>query len=601
MADSTSGAITFTGLGSGTDFASLVDGLVDIERSRITRLESWRLEWETKVTAFQELNSKMLSLQTTLAGMDTVNEFMTKTVTSSEEAVLTATADADAAPTSHIVEVKQLAQNKVFTSTNGFEKVTDYVNQTGSAQDFSYTYKGETITVSIADSTTMEGMVNAINNHSENPGVRASIVSDGSEYYISFRGMDLGAEATLTLNDAGTTLSGFSSSDFEVVQENQNSQIKVDGWPTGADQYISNASNTVTGAIEGVTLNLKAGLPGYAINLTIDSDMEGIKQNIRDFVDAVNDVRSFINSVTAVDDSGSTSVSVDQTDDLENNGSILTGNYGVQIISQRLKDITASIGPGFDYWDTSGSTPTGDRYTSLSQLGILTDADRGSVTQGLLTLDEEELDKALETDFDAVVAMFAADGVGGTKNTDDFSYVSKIDTLTEPGSYDVSYKVDAAGNIYDAYINGFAAKVNNDTHEITALSHKTKVGETSVEQNGAVGMLIRVDNLTEGEYPPAGTAAKDQPAVTIKQGKTGELISALKDLTDDETGPLAILEENYGDIMDSIDSKIAYEEARIAKLEETWRLKYARLDALLGQYESQSSSLSSSIAQLSSD
>jgi flagellar hook-associated protein 2 len=76
------------------------------------------------------------------------------------------------------------------------------------------------------------------------------------------------------------------------------------------------------------------------------------------------------------------------------------------------------------------------------------------------------------------------------------------------------------------------------------------------------------------------------------------MVSALKDLTNENTGPLAILEENYDDIMDSIDSKIEFEEKRIAKLEDNLREKYARLDALLGQYENIGTALSGQISQL---
>ncbi len=582
MADLTSGNISFSGLGNGTDFGQLVDGLIDVERNRIRSLESWKQEWTDKVEAFQELNSKMLSMQSTLQGMDTLNEFMSKSVTSSDSAIVSASADSDATESAHSITVNQLAQNKIMSTTSGFAADDSYVNETGSAQSFAYTYKGTNYTVSIPDSTTLQGMVNAINNDADNPGVRAAIISNGDEKFLQIRGMDLGVEALLVINDADTTLAGFSASDFETVQENQNSQIKVDGWPTGATSYISNASNTITDAIEGVTLNLKSASPGTEISLTVDTDKEAIKENIRSFVEQVNIVRQYIRELT-------------KFDDVEGKGALLTGNYGVQIISQKLKDITASIGPGFAYYDTSGASPTGDKFTSLSQAGILTDANDGSETSGLLVLDEEVLDEALENDFDALVAMFAANNIGGTRNTDDFSYVSKIENLTKPGTYDVSYKVDASGNIYDAFINGYEATIDNTTHQITAMSHKQTIGDEQVEQNNALGIVLRIDNLTEGSYPTTGS---EQPSVYIKQGKAGELVSALNDLTNENSGPLAILEENYDDIMESIDNKIAYEETRVTKLERTLRLKYARLDALLGNYENMGASLSGQISSL---
>jgi flagellar hook-associated protein 2 len=82
------------------------------------------------------------------------------------------------------------------------------------------------------------------------------------------------------------------------------------------------------------------------------------------------------------------------------------------------------------------------------------------------------------------------------------------------------------------------------------------------------------------------------------------MITELEDLTRPynkftyEGGPLAVLQNNYKDIMDSIDEKIAFEEARIEKLERNLRLKYSRLDALLGQYQLQQGQLESALAQL---
>ncbi|MBU1247827.1 MAG: flagellar filament capping protein FliD [Proteobacteria bacterium] len=585
MADLLSGAISFAGLGNGTDFGKMIDGLIDVERNRITSLESWKQEWTDKVDAFQDLNTKMLSLKTTLSGMDTLNEFMTKTASTSNASVVSAKADADASSSTHTIVVNQLAQNKIMTTSSGYANNLTYINQTGGDQDFAYTYKGKNYVVTIPDDTTIEGLVNYINKDADNPGVRAALVSDGNQYFLQFRGLNMGSKYSLEINDAQTTLTGFSSANFETVQTNQNSQIKVDGWPTGATSYISNASNTITTAIEGVTLNLKSASPGETITLTVDVDKESIKQNIRDFVDQINTVRQYIIDIT-------------KFDDVAGKGSILTGNYGVQIISQRLKDITASIGPGFDYYDTSGNSPSGDKYTALSQVGILTDASEGSATSGLLTLDEAALDEALDDDFDAVVAMFAADFNGGTRHTEDFAYISKVDTLTKAGTYDVSYKVDASGKIYDAYINGYAASVDNGAHTLTAQSHKSTIGDTKVEQNGAVGILLQVNNLTQGSYPPAGTSSSKHPVVYIQLGKSGELVESLKELTNENSGPLAILEDNYDDIMESIDKKIAYEENRITKLERTLRLKYARLDALLGNYENLGASLSGQISSL---
>jgi flagellar hook-associated protein 2 len=577
-----SGQINFAGLGNGTDFNSLIDGLIKVERNRVTSLETWKATWQSKVDAFKELNTKMLSLKTTLEGMDTINEFMTKSVSTTSSSVLTATADSSAQAAAHTVQVNQLAQNAILTNQNGYA-ATDTVLNSGGSSVFAYNYKGTDYSLSVPKDTTLEGLKNLINNDPENPGVKASIISNGTESFLQFRGMDLGADADLSIG-AGTTLTGFTSGDFDQTQINQNSQIRVNGWPSGS--WISNASNTVTGIIDGLTLNLRGAAPGSDISLIVDTDRESLKENVRTFVTQVNEVRKYIQNITKFDP-------VKQT------GSLLTGNYGVDIISQKLKSIVADKGLGFFYYDDTGSTPQGDVISSLSQIGILTDADENSPTAGLLVLDEEKLDIALNADTDAVARLFSAKDEGGVYNTNDISYYSHIDGITEAGSYKVKYSVDASGNITEAWINGYPAGIDNTTHQITSQSHKINIGDRKVEQNPSAGLVLNVLNLAQGTYPPAGTKEDDYPLALLKRGKTGEMVSELKALTNKTEGPLHILEDNYEDIMDMIDDKIAYEENRIDQMERNLREKFARLDALLGNYEGQSAQLTSQISQLS--
>lgn len=61
-----SGSIRFTGLGSGTDFDSMVTKLIEVEQVRTKRLESWRAGWEAKSEAFDTLSATMLALKTSL-------------------------------------------------------------------------------------------------------------------------------------------------------------------------------------------------------------------------------------------------------------------------------------------------------------------------------------------------------------------------------------------------------------------------------------------------------------------------------------------------------------------------------------------------------
>lgn len=547
----TSGQITFTGLGSGTDFDTLIEQLVQIERTHINRLELWKSEWETKVEAFQELNTQLLSLKTTTEGMDTLDEFLIKNASSSDSTVLTATADAEADASSHIIEVNQLATNDIFIGNTSYSSESAAVTTTGD-KIFQYDYGTDTnIAVNVPNNTTLEGLVNAINTDPDNPGVRASIlkVADG-DYRLQIRGLDLGSDYQFSIDDVETTLSGADSSDFVETQNASNALFKVDGYPVASNSWISRSSNTVSDVIEGLTLNLK-NTGSATVNIEVDN--EAVKESVRTFVSQVNEVRATIKSLTDFNET-------------TNQGSILTGNYGVQLISSKLKGITATKGSGFDYDD--------DTYSVLSQLGITTDAEEGSPTIGQLLLDESKLDDALNDNADAVAELFAADFIGDT-NTSDFRYYSHISSVTKSGTYDVEYTV-SGGAITSATINGHTATINGA--EIT--------GASGYDESG---LTILVQNLTDGTYTGE---------VRLKQGKAGELADALKDLTSSSSGPLHILEDNYQDIMDNIDEKIEWEEKRIDRMERDLRNRFANLEATLGYYNQMQMALNNQIGQL---
>jgi flagellar hook-associated protein 2 len=548
-----SGSINFTGLGSGTDFKTMIEQLINLEKRQTARLELWKAEWQEKQEGFRELNSKMLTLRTNLQRINTMAKFMVKDADSVNKNVLTATATDKAQVGSHVLEVHQLAQNHILTSETTKASTTEDITD-GSARVFSYSYNGKTRTLNLPSGGSLEGLRNLINSDPENPGVRASIIksADGA-HHLQLRGMDLGESKEITFNGT-TTVPGFAGANFNETQAAQNSKLKIDGFPPGVDNWIERSTNTISDLLEGVTISLRqAGTT--TLNIAVNN--EKVLDNVREFVDQVNEVRAQITKLTKVDQSG--------------NGSILTGNYAIQMIDSRLKSITSVKSIGFDV--------NNDVFSSLSMIGITTDVDQGSLTFGMLKLDEEVLEHSLRNRPDAFARVFAADYIGSS-DSQDFRYLSSIDGVTKGGEYNVKYTV-SGGTIINATINGNPANYSGDG-EITGMSGKPEAG-----------MVIKVDNLSmDGTY--TGN-------VFLKYGKIPELADALKDLTDNSTGPLKILEENYDDITDGIDRKIEFEQRRITRMERDLRARFARLETLLGYYDQLSTSIGSQLGQLSAD
>jgi len=551
-----SGQITYTGLGNGTNFTQLITKLVQVEQGRITTLQTWRQSWTKKQTAFDTLTTELSSLQTTLTGMDTESEFLVKSSVSSDTAKLTATAVGGSDNGSHEIEIGRLATAKAMAS-QGYATTTEDINTSGSDVTFNYIYKGTTYANTVGANCSLTDLCSIVNNDANNPGVKASIVYDGSQYYMQLRGMDTGEAASLVIA-SNSTLANFSDADFSLITSNGDAKLKLDGWPTASNAWITRSTNAVTDLLAGVTLNLKST---GTVTVTTTTDTDAIKTNIQTFVDKMNSVRTMLQSLTKVSTTGDKTV-----------GSLLTGNYGLQMIDANLKNICASIGVGFDY--------TKDTYATLSTLGILTDASEGSATEGLLVIDETKLDAALAADPDAVAALFATKYAGRT-SSNDFAISSYISGTTECGTYKLSYTTDAGGKITAATINGHPATFHSNSNLITGM-----------HGYGEAGLVIKAIDTSAGTH--TGTAS-------LKEGKVVQLVSALSELTNVNSGPLAVLDDNYQDIVDMIDDKIAYEERRITNYAAQLRRRFALVDSQLSVYDKMQSQLESQIEKLSSD
>ncbi len=573
MVELASGGVYFSGLGNGTDFSKVIDQLKSIEQIPQKRLALWKADWQRRQDAFGELRTEIASLKDIVDSMSSMNKFLVKTASSSAEAVASATTDSSVLEGNYKIEVGQLASSAIWTYNTTFAAKNTKVNDSGSDQQFVYTYMGKTRSITVPSGTTIEGLKNMINNDPQNPGVKAMLVQNGTGYTFQFRGMDLGANATLSVG-SGTTVSGLPGDAANwTVQANQNAQYRVNGWP--ATTWLESMSNTLTGAVEGMTITLK---DVGTTQISVATDTAKIKENVVAFVDAMNTVRSKIKALTAVN----SSKDVESPDDASSlysmqKGSVLTGNYGVQLLSTQLKMATADKAAGFEYQYKDGNLMRGDVFSSLAHIGILTNAETNSLNAGLLELDEEKLDEVLKSNPTAVAELFAADGLP-VSDSSDFSYYSHVKGVTKAGIYDVTYDVDASGNIVNAYVGGKRANVDNVNRQITAM------------EGDARGLALQIDNLSPGSY---------SSRMRIKEGKLGGLSDTLKDMLGSD-GALKILEDNYQDIMDDIQKKIDKEVDRVTQWERRERLRYSRLEATLARYDALGKSVESQIKSLSS-
>jgi len=166
---------------------------------------------------------------------------------------------------------------------------------------------------------------------------------------------------------------------------------------------VSN-SNTVTGAIAGVTLNLTgisqnlgtAEAPQYQkTSLNVTADTDALKGKITDFVNAYNAVMNWVSSAYQTTDSSSSSSSATSNSgtstDSSNLSTLLRGDATVNSIKRGLQSILGN--------------PVGDGSLKiLSEIGISTNRD------GSLSIDNSKLDTALDQNFSGVAELLAGNG-----------------------------------------------------------------------------------------------------------------------------------------------------------------------------------------------
>ncbi len=554
----TSGEISFSGLGNGTDFQEIIDVSVSAESYQKEEYEAQKAETEYIVNLLEQLESEVDSLNTTLNEMDEPDEFYSMTASSTDDAVgaeVTGAADTG----SYTVIVDQLAQADVWVNTEqGYASQDDVIASTDTTLEIEQ--NGETISIDVPAGTTLNGLVGLVNTDPDaKDKVKADLLYDGSDYFFVLKSEDSGADNALSITDTGT-LTGFDLANFTNTQTGQNAKIKVDGFPADPDAWIERDTNSVDDVIDGMTLQLKETTPPEGIIISVDHDTEAMTETITEFVAAVNqiilDIQLLTGRVTEEEDPEEEAYSID--------------SYALDIMYSDIKNILSSSAQGFTRYDEDTG---GDTYNALSQIGFSTDVDEGSDTFGQLILDEEELENALNNDPEAVAQLFSAKGTGESAS-DNFQVLSVIEGVTPPGEHEVEYTV-SGGVLTSATINGEPATIDGWT--ILGID------------SSSTGLYISVTDQTDGTH--SGTAL-------VKQGKIGQMSDALDDISDEDVGSLTLLIENYEESITSLNNQIYNEEKRLDTLETALTRKYAALDATLSYYDNQNALLTSQLAQL---
>lgn len=502
-------AISSAGVGSGLNVDSIVTSLMTAESQPLAQLQKKEASFQARLSAYGSLKGAISSFQTSLSTLKSTSTYNLK-ANVGDTSVATTSSSSNAITGNYSLNVENLAQSQKLKS-GGFSSANDVIG-TGAITIQFGSYDQSNVFTANSDKTsklisigsgsqTVSGIRDAIN--AANVGVTASIVNDGTNYRLLLSSQDTGLENSLKITVAdgdgnNTNAAGLSKLAYDAAgtagngknlsetQAAKDAEIQIDGLD------VTSSSNTISEAIQGVTINLlKATTTPTTIK--VEKDSSTIKTALEGFVKSYNDFHKTVSGLTSYNAT-------------TKQAGALNGEATVISIESRVRALLSSSVQG------SGS------FTTLSSAGISFQKD------GTLSFDSTKAQTALDNNFEGVKQLFSAVGsssdslvsyAGSTKNTTPGSYAVYVSQLATQGTLVGS---QAAGLTITAEVN-------------SALDIKIEGVSASI-------------NLTQGNYATATELAGE---IESKINNASAFSTAgIKVKVTDSSGILTVTSQSYG-------------------------------------------------------
>ena len=524
------------GLVSGIDTNSILDQLYQLARTPILRLEAKKETLNQQSIAWSSLETRLLNFRTAALQLSLPASFDLFAATSSQPDLVTASGSSSAVPGTYLFTVDALAQthqlrSQGYADTDQTEVGSGTISiQVGDADP----------TVIDVDNFTLAELRDAIN--AAEAGVSASIVNDGSEttpYRLILTSETSGLDGEMVVTPS---LAGGTPPTFSDLQAAQDAQITL-GSGAGA-LTITSGSNTITGAIQGVTLQLLEADPATTVTVTVSRDDAAIVSRINNLVETYNTIASFFAEQFYYDSD-------------TNESGVLFADFRLQTLQQDLSAALTNAIVGLD-----------GEFHSLSELGIRT------LSTGLLTVDSTTLSAAISDHLTDVIAVFAAVG----KATDSAVTYLAATTDTQPSGA-AGWAVDITQVARQARVTAGVAQTlalaSDETLTINGVNVSLTAGMTQSQVIDAINALEDQTGVTASATDANGQGAGNYLTLTrMPYGSTyqvegvstasnqgGNDTSGLGNVTVTDSGPLGESGTGTGDVGLNVEGTIGGESA----------------------------------------
>ena len=257
----TSTSSTSSRTGSTLDVAGIVSGLMEAENVPVTKLDAKISKATVKITALGQIKSQLSALKTSLIDLQTPANFSKQAAKFSNTSIASAEFTGTATAASYQMEVTSLAQPTIW-NVSGFTTSADALAW--------YNDAAQATVKTNADATVFQ--------------------SNTGQYVLSLKSKTTGTAAAFSLasNSVGA---GITKTQYQTAQ---NAVFKLNG------VEFTRASNTVSDAITGITLNLSATTAlATPITLTVSNEPVSARPKLDALVKAYNDLYALYKTQTA--------------------------------------------------------------------------------------------------------------------------------------------------------------------------------------------------------------------------------------------------------------------------------------------------------------
>jgi flagellar hook-associated protein 2 len=338
------------------DPTTFVSQVLDAQRGQEALWKAQQATVQKQTSALNQIATEIASLYSDANHLRDYSGVMgTKSASSSQPGILLATANSTADTASHILQVQNLA-----TTGASYSSVVDG-SVTLTPGSLQITVGSNTQSVDIGTTnTSLDEIAAAVNQL--NMGVTSKVQTDSTGSRLTLVSASSGSKAAVSVTGGTSQLSFTNLAGKDAI-------VHIDGAP------FQSSTNTISGAIAGVTLNLASASPNADVTLKVSPDVSSVAAALNKFVTDFNSVVTSINSQFTYSA-------------VTNSSGVLAGDSSLQAVQQALLSLTSFSMSG------NGS------LDSLRAMGIEMQDD------GTLIINSSALNDTLTNNFPALANFF---------------------------------------------------------------------------------------------------------------------------------------------------------------------------------------------------